>query len=81
MNRRKFIKTGTAAASLFAVNGAYIILSVLLLIGILLLFDLFLHNIFQKSRDQLIDFKKALANMNNNIKSFFGNLSLNKLIC
>ena len=64
---------------LFAVNGAYIILSVLLLIGILLLFDLFLHNIFQKSRDQLIDFKKALANMNNNIKSFFGNLSLNKL--
>ncbi len=66
-------------SELFAVNGAYIILSVFLLIGILLLFDLFLHNIFQKSRERLIAFKDALLNLNNKIKSFFENLSLGKL--
>jgi S-DNA-T family DNA segregation ATPase FtsK/SpoIIIE len=33
---------------LFAYNGAYIILSVFMLIGLLLFFDLFLHNIFKK---------------------------------
>jgi len=66
-------------AELFAVNGAYIILSVLLLIGILLLFDLFLHNIFQKSKKQLIAFKEALSNLNEKIKEFFNNLSLGRL--
>lgn len=63
---------------LFAVNGAYIILSVLLLMGILLLFDLFLHNIFQKSKEQLLAFKKALLSLKEKIKDFFNNLSLGR---
>ena len=65
-------------AELFAVNGAYIILSVILLIGILLLFDLFLHNIFQKTKEQIINFKEALLNLKEKIKSFFNNLSLGR---
>jgi S-DNA-T family DNA segregation ATPase FtsK/SpoIIIE len=64
---------------LFAVNGAYIILSVLLLIGILFLFDLFLHNIFQKSKAQILAFKKSLENIKIKIISFFKNLSLGRL--
>ncbi|RCW55665.1 DNA translocase FtsK [Halanaerobium sp. ST460_2HS_T2] len=61
---------------LFAVNGAYIILSVILLIGILLLFDLFLHNIFQKTKAQFLAFKSLLLSLNDKIKDFFANLSL-----
>jgi len=64
---------------LFAVRGSYIILSVLLLIGILLLFDLFLHNIFQKTRAQIFAFKEAVLNLNEKIKSFFSNLSFGRL--
>ena len=66
-------------AELFAVSGAYIILTVLLLIGILLLFDLFLHNIFQKSRDKLISIKDTLINRKNKIINFLKNISLNRL--
>ena len=64
---------------LFALNGAYIILSALLLIGILLLFNLFLHNIFQKSREQILAFKRGLENLKEKIISFFSNLSLGRL--
>ncbi|MFW6273482.1 MAG: DNA translocase FtsK 4TM domain-containing protein [Halanaerobium sp.] len=43
---------------LFAYNGAYIILSVFMLIGLLLFFDLFLHNIFKKIKAALLLPKK-----------------------
>ncbi|MFN2340223.1 MAG: DNA translocase FtsK 4TM domain-containing protein, partial [Halanaerobium sp.] len=63
---------------LFAVNGAYIILSALLLIGVLLLFDLFLHNIFRKTKEQFLAFKKSLENLKRKIINFFSNLSLGR---
>jgi S-DNA-T family DNA segregation ATPase FtsK/SpoIIIE len=63
---------------LFAVNGGYIILSVMLLIGILLLFDLFLHNIFQKTKASFLALKEAILNLNNKIKNFFSNLSFGR---
>ena len=65
-------------AELFAINGAYIILSVILLIGILLFFDLFLHNIFQKSRDKFLALKKAIVNFKDRIINFFKNLSFGR---
>jgi S-DNA-T family DNA segregation ATPase FtsK/SpoIIIE len=65
-------------AELFAANGAYIILSVLLLVGILLLFDLFLHNIFQKTKEQILAFKESLLALEEKIRSFFSNLSLGR---
>lgn len=43
---------------LFAYNGAYIILAVFMLIGLLLFFDLFLHNIFKKIKAGLLLPKK-----------------------
>jgi len=63
---------------LFAVNGAYIILSVLLLIGILLLFDLFLHNIFRKTKAVISSFNQLLRNLKENIISFFSSLTLGR---
>ncbi|MGM0499656.1 MAG: DNA translocase FtsK 4TM domain-containing protein [Bacillota bacterium] len=63
---------------LFAVNGAYIILSVLLLVGILLLFDLFLHNIFQKTKTLIISFNNSIKNLKEKITSFFSNLSFGR---
>ncbi|CCU79203.1 Cell division protein FtsK [Halanaerobium saccharolyticum subsp. saccharolyticum DSM 6643] len=63
---------------LFAINGAYIILSVLLLVGILLLFDLFLHNIFQKTKAGLISINNAIKKSKEKIISFFSNLSLGR---
>lgn len=65
-------------AELFAVNGAYIILSVILLIGLLLLFDLFLHNIFSKVKTKFKAIKKIILNFKEQFKSFFANLSLNQ---
>jgi len=44
---------------LFSLSGSYIILSALMLIGLLLFFDLFLHNIFQNIKSILINIKKA----------------------
>jgi S-DNA-T family DNA segregation ATPase FtsK/SpoIIIE len=64
---------------LFAVNGAYIILSVLLLIGILLLFDLFLHNIFSKTKAGIISFNQSIKNLKERITSFFSNLTFGRL--
>ncbi|TDO73027.1 DNA translocase FtsK [Halanaerobium saccharolyticum] len=63
---------------LFAVHGAYIILSVLLLTGILLLFDLFLHNIFSKTRAQILAFKEWVLNSKEKITSFFGSFSFGR---
>ena len=63
---------------LFAVNGAYIILSVLLLIGILLLFDLFLHNIFRKTKAVISSFNQLLRKLKENIISFFSSLTLGR---
>jgi S-DNA-T family DNA segregation ATPase FtsK/SpoIIIE len=63
---------------LFAVNGAYIILSVFLLTGILLLFDLFLHNIFSKTREQILAFKEWLLDLKEKITGFFGSLSFGR---
>ncbi|RAK11165.1 DNA translocase FtsK [Halanaerobium saccharolyticum] len=63
---------------LFAVNGAYIILSVLLLTGILLLFDLFLHNIFSKTKEQILAFRESLLNLKDEIISFFGSFSFGR---
>ncbi|MGM0548127.1 MAG: DNA translocase FtsK 4TM domain-containing protein, partial [Bacillota bacterium] len=62
-------------AELFAVNGAYIILSVILLIGLLLLFDLFLHNIFSKVKIKIKAIKDISLNFKEEFKSFFANLS------
>lgn len=64
---------------LFAVNGAYIILSVVLLVGILLLFDLFLHNIFQKTKAIFISFNESIHEARKKITSFFNKFSLAKL--
>lgn len=61
-------------SQLFAVSGAYIILSVLLLIGILLLFDLFLHNIFQKTKEFIIYIKEKIDSLNKKIKEFLNRL-------
>ncbi|PXV69358.1 FtsK/SpoIIIE family DNA translocase [Halanaerobium congolense] len=63
---------------LFAVNGAYIILSVLLLIGILLLFDLFLHNIFRKTKAVISAFNQSIKNLKEKIISFFNSLTLGR---
>jgi len=63
---------------LFAINGAYIILSVVLLVGILLLFDLFLHNIFQKTKAGLISINNLIKKSKEKIISFFSNLSLGR---
>lgn len=63
---------------LFAVNGAYIILSVLLLIGILLLFDLFLHNIFRKTKAAISAFNQSVRSLKEKIISFFSSLSLGR---
>lgn len=60
---------------LFAINGAYIILTVILLIGILLLFDLFLHNIFQKTKEKILSFQNYLSNLKEKITNFLNNLS------
>ncbi len=42
---------------LFSLSGSYIILSALMLIGLLLFFDLFLHNIFHNIKSILINIK------------------------
>ncbi|ADQ14724.1 FtsK/SpoIIIE family DNA translocase [Halanaerobium hydrogeniformans] len=50
---------------LFAYNGAYIILSMLMLIGLMLLFDLFLDTIFKKIKSLLLLPKKAVQAIKN----------------
>lgn len=65
-------------AELFAVNGAYIILTVIFLIGVLLLFDLFLHNIFQHLKELILKLKNAFSEFKKNTKEYFNNLSLPK---
>lgn len=64
---------------LFAVNGAYIILTVILLIGLLLLFDLFLHSIFQKTKKLIMSIKSFFNNLKENITNFFAKFSFKNL--
>ncbi len=63
---------------LFAINGAYIILTVLLLVGVLLMFDLFLHNIFQKTKALIISLNDSIKKIKEKIISFFSNLSFGR---
>ena len=64
---------------LFAYNGAYIILSMLMLIGLMLLFDLFLHNIFKKIKSILLFSKKMLQLLKKKILLLKDNIAAKKV--
>nr|WP_255666619.1 DNA translocase FtsK [Halanaerobium polyolivorans] len=64
---------------LFAYNGAYIILSMLMLIGLMLLFDLFLHNIFKKIKSILLFPKKMLQLLKKKILLLKDNIAAKKI--
>lgn len=72
----------SSLSKLFAVSGAYIILSTILVIALLLIFDLFLHKIFKDLKDFLLNFKENILQLIAKLTAGVGNLlaKLNPLV-